>query len=65
MSHTEIRFRPLITRLQEHIRKHQYSLASLELPVAARRFLRELERRGLRVETVRSADSNAISTRCA
>jgi integrase/recombinase XerD len=57
MSHTEIRFKPLITRLQEHFREHQYSFGvTWNYPVAARRFLRDLERRALKIETVSSAD---------
>ena len=57
MSHTEIRFRPLITRLQEHFREHQYSFGvTWNYPVAARRFLRDLERRGLKLVAVTSAD---------
>src|ERR1700724_2172776 len=57
MSHTEIRFKPLITRLQEHFREHQYGFGvTWNYPVAARRFLRDLERRGLKIETVNAAD---------
>ena len=57
MSHTEIRFRPLIARLHDHFREHQYGFGvTWNYPVAARRFLRDLERRALKIETVSSAD---------
>jgi hypothetical protein len=39
MSHTESRFKPLITRLQEHFRERQYGFGvTWNYPVAARRF---------------------------
>lgn len=57
MSHTEPRFRPLIARLHEHLRQERYGFgATWNYPVAVRRFLRALERRHLRLETVTSAD---------
>ena len=57
MSHTEPRFRPIINRLKEHFREHRYSFGvTWNYPVAARRFLRDLERRGLKIETVTPAD---------
>lgn len=57
MSHTEPRFRPLLARVHEHLRQERYGFgATWNYPVAARRFLRDLERRGLKIETVTSAD---------
>jgi integrase/recombinase XerD len=57
MSHTEIRFKRLITRLQEHFREHQYGFGvTWNYPVAARRFLRDLERQGLELAAVTSTD---------
>lgn len=57
MSHTEPRFRPLLAQLHEHLRQERYGFgATWNYPVAARRFLRDLERRGLKIETVTSTD---------
>lgn len=57
MSHTEPRFRPVIARLKQHFREHRYSFGvTWNYPVAVRRFLRDLERRGLKIETVTPAD---------
>ncbi len=57
MSFTEPRFRPLLAVLQDHFRAERYSDGTIwNYPVAVRRFLRALERRGLTVETVTAAD---------
>lgn len=52
MSHTEPRFLPVVSRLLEHLKQEQYSPAVItNYPVAVRRFLRDLERRGVRLES--------------
>lgn len=57
MTFTEPRFRPLLGLLQDHFREERYSDGTVwNYPVAVRRFLRALERRGLTVETVTAAD---------
>ena len=57
MTFTEPRFRPLIGLLKDHFRQEHYSDGTVwNYPVAVRRFLRALERRGLTVETVTAAD---------
>mgnify|MGYP000878746893 CR=1 FL=1 len=57
MTFTEPRFRPLISLLKDHFREERYSACTIwNYPVAVRRFLRALERRGLTVETVTAAD---------
>jgi integrase/recombinase XerD len=57
MSFSEPRFRPLLSLLQDHFREERYSYGTVSnYPVAVRRFLRALERRGLTVETVTAAD---------
>ena len=57
MSYTELRFLPFIIRLREHVHQQRYSFGVTQnYPVAIRRFLRDLERRGRRVESVSPAD---------
>ena len=57
MTFTEPRFRPLLGLLQDHFREERYSDGTVwNYPVAVRRFLRALERRGLTMETVTAAD---------
>ena len=57
MSYTELRFLPFIMRLREHFHEQRYSFGVTQnYPVAVRRFLRNLERRGRRVESVTPAD---------
>jgi integrase/recombinase XerD len=57
MSHSEPQFRPVLARLQEHFREEHYGHGTVwNYPVAVRRFLRVLERRGQAVGTVTPAD---------
>ena len=57
MSYTELRFLPFIIRLREHVHQQRYSFGVTQnYPVAVRRFLRDLERRGRRVESGSPAD---------
>ena len=57
MSYTELRFLPFIIRLREHFHEQRYSFGVTQnYPVAVRRFLRNLERCGRRVESVTPAD---------
>jgi hypothetical protein len=57
MSRTEPQFRTLVAMLQAHFRKERYSLSvTTNYPVAARRFLRVLERRDQTFESVSCED---------
>ena len=57
MSRSEPQFEPLLTRLREHFREQRYSFGvTSNYPVAIRRFLRHLERRRLKIESVTPAD---------
>ena len=57
MSYAELRFLPFIIRLREHFHEQRYSFGVTQnYPVAVRRLLRNLERRGRRVESVTPAD---------
>jgi hypothetical protein len=57
MSYTELRFLPFILRLRDHFHQQSYSFGVTQnYPVAVRRFLRNLERRGRRVESISPAE---------
>ncbi len=57
MSQSEPRFCPVLKRLREHFQQQRYSWGVTQnYPVAIRRFLRDLERRGRGIESVSAAD---------
>jgi integrase/recombinase XerD len=57
MSRSEPQFRPLLALLQEHFRKERYSYGAVQnYPIAVRRFLRDLVRRGQAIESVTADD---------
>ena len=67
MSFTEPRFRPLLAVLQDHFREEHYGHGAVcNYPVAVRRFLRALERRGQTVGSVTptDVDHHLDSLRC-
>lgn len=60
MSRTEPQFRTLVGMLQKHFREERYSFGVTQCyPVAARRFLRVLERRRQSIESVSCGDVEA------
>ncbi|MGO9792925.1 MAG: site-specific integrase [Solirubrobacteraceae bacterium] len=57
MSRSEPQFEPVLAKLREHFREQRYGIGVTQnYPVAVRRFLRDLERRGLAVEAVSAAE---------
>jgi integrase/recombinase XerD len=57
MSRSEPQFEPLLAQLRDHFREQRYSFGVMwNYPVAVRRFLRRLERRGRKIESVTVAD---------